>query len=272
MQRRGHYNSPRRGGWCGSTIAGLAVILGLVVFVTATEVALGEGGTSIASAPTMVYAQEEFGNTVNGGTAPWVPGVLVYSSYWLLPAVAGDRIRIDWEAQDPTNNNVWLDVFPVGTNDFNQPSTSPVASQQIGSGTKSELALSAGVTGTMAMRIRLTAPTGTGGPYDFTAYVQHALRLGLSIHSSGRHRSDLVVGVHNPDGALITDRGLTLDFQVQSANGWRDVGRYADTTTPFILRRTWSPGQRGRKFLFRVRAYGHGYLNASSPTIAVKGF
>lgn len=136
----------------------------LVALLLPQGQAAAKGGASISSAPSVVYGQQEFGNTLEGGTTPWIPGTFVYSSYWTLPVISGDSVKIDWEAEDPDNNSFFLDVLPAGTNDFNQFTVTPVASQQIASGTKNELAFSAGSTGTMPIRFKLTANIGTGGP------------------------------------------------------------------------------------------------------------
>jgi hypothetical protein len=92
------------------------------------------GGGSIASAPTVAYGQLEFGNTATDLPANEFANGYCYS-WWLVPAITGDKITIDWTSEPDANGAyltaLWAYLYPVGTTDFNFPNTNPVAEKDV---------------------------------------------------------------------------------------------------------------------------------------------
>ena len=173
-----------------------------VLGLTLVSSARATGGASIGSAPTVVYGQQEFGNTVTdeGGEPPNCdttrgPG----RSWWMLPAVVGDRITIDLEGQTE-GDGFQINVYPLGTNQFNFPKAQRAASIERQE-SREELVFTAPSTGSMPMDVLTCDAIGS---YDFTTYVTHTVRLAL-LHLSRLRPGDLLtVLVHSPDGGIVS--------------------------------------------------------------------
>lgn len=234
--------------------------------------AIAAGGKDIASAPSVVYGQQEFGNTGvddpgngfcplgsgNGGDAG--------QSWWLLAVTAGDKVTIDFAGAEPGVPEVA--VYPVGTNDFN------VQLQNLGAPTgedsKAEYVFSAGRTGTMPLQFINCGDNNGTGPYNFTAYVAHKLVASLAAAGSSHrnHQTRFTVGVHNPDGVVVHDPAIHATVQVLAHHKW-----VTQTTVPApgtaVVK--WSRAERGKTQSVRVQLTGSGYLTASSQTLRVKG-
>jgi hypothetical protein len=82
----------------------------------------------------VAYGQLEFGNTATDLPANEFANGYCYS-WWLVPAITGDKITIDWTSEPDANGAyltaLWAYLYPVGTTDFNFPNTNPVAEKDV---------------------------------------------------------------------------------------------------------------------------------------------
>jgi len=210
----------------------LLVVIGcLVAVVSSPSSAVADGGPSIAGAPLVAYGQQQFGNTATGGIDRSDACDWIYSSNWLLPVVAGDHITIDWEIQA---SHTELLLYPLGINDFNVGSTGPLTTSSIDTNGRSEVVYSASASGNLPLVFTgesggLVCNVGWHdiGPYDFTAYVQHVVRLSLPRLAAVRRRASVAVAVRNAEGGVISDPGLLVDIQIRTRSAWLSVGRAA---------------------------------------------
>jgi hypothetical protein len=202
--------------------AGIAVIcaLGTILLVLAPGAA-AEGGASIASAPVVTSGQQEFGNTASGPLLEDGHGPKLFS-FWRLPVTSGDEVTIDWES---TNSSALIHLFPVGTNDFNfDPGSRPQQRQGVGIGDRNEFQFTATETGEMPLVFTTHGPDG--GPYSFTAFVKHALVLALPHIATLPHKETIRVGVHNPEGGVVSDPTLRVAVEARrSGQPWKTIGK-----------------------------------------------
>jgi hypothetical protein len=236
-----------------------------------TGSALAAGGSSIAAAPTMVYGQQEFGNTATDGIFTAHDG---YASWWQLPLIAGDHLTLDFEGAGVQCERIW----PVGTNDFNLNGATPVQVAITGSNGKQEVTLTASQDGSMPLEFQAGWPDcdkegslGPTGPYDFIANVQHALVVSLSVSKVNRrtHRTTFGLSLHNPDGATVSSPSLRYDVQHRAGTGgWQTTSNLRPT---FAFSYRWAPRQRGKWQYIRVQVHGPGYLTTTSRTLRVRG-
>lgn len=249
---------------CSSKLVGIVVGMAVAGTLTLPAVALA-GGATIASAPTVVYGQDEFGNTATD-SASTCPQLHEQDSWWLLPVTAGDRVTIDFEGPGAHKEQLW----PIGTNDFNFSDSTPF--QSIGtSGGKQEVVTRVPQTGVMPLEFLSLGDCGStvAGPYDFTAYVAHQVVLSLQAHANrSKHFTVFTVGLHNPDGAVITSPSLRCHLQQLKRGSFMTV---ATSAPPCNLRVRWSRGQRHRSQTLRAQVYGSGYMTTKTRNIHVKG-
>jgi hypothetical protein len=203
----------------------------IAYLVVLSSAAMAAGGSSIAAAPTVAYGQQEFGNTATDGAPPTGANQPYAGAggWWALPVIAGDALTIDWEGQD----GAFLSIYSVGTTDFNVRDRDAVVSDDIDTffqgspapAGKSEVHLTAQQSGTMPMNITNYAYGGKSpGPYNFIAYVKHAVILALPHVSSLGRAGTLNVQVHNPDGGPITDAGLRVAVEVRIRSHHATIG------------------------------------------------
>jgi hypothetical protein len=205
-----------------------AAALGAAVasILASTSTALADGGQSIASATSVAYSSQEFGNTANGGQSPNECSDTAYRSWWSLSVIAGDDITINWEADSASEDDIGLHVFPVGTTDYNFLNENAVEVQALNENLKNQLQFTATRTGVMPMEFN----TGTGcgnpatGPYDFAAYVSHEMILGLPGISQISRHGVVAVGVHDPDGVALSSPTLRVSLQLLSHGRWQTLG------------------------------------------------
>lgn len=217
-------------------VAALAV---LGVTVAAASANSNNGGANIASAPTVPPGQQEFGNTTDGSIGD------KWGDWWKLSLVASDKITVDWESGKVTdscgtyNAASRLDFWPVGTTDFSVNNVQPLVTLPLGENGKAESMFTANRTGTFLMRFEAGCDGSAhpyGGPYDFTAYVRHALVLAVSgqtkalIQRAHRaplpHRGTVVFAAHLADGTPVSgDVGATLF--AYWASKWHPIGKGA---------------------------------------------
>jgi hypothetical protein len=245
------------------------------LLIGAVSSASAAGGSSIASAPTVVYGQQEVGNTAADYGSQTRTGDLNGDSWWRLQATAGDRITIDWEG-----NADELNVWPAGTTDYNIEANSDdgVSSNFVsaynGANLKMETVLTVPRDGSYPLEFLTDYPfCGCGvdpGPYDFTAYVQHALVIASTATRSNRrqHRTSFWFSVANPDGAAITDPNLRFVDQIWNGRKWVNGPVSA---APFAFSVRWNQGARGRWQRVRIVVFGQGYISTASRTVRVPG-
>lgn len=243
----------------------VAVIVATGVVVSLPTSALAAGGPTIASAPTPVYGQQEFGNTAGDGSPP----TCIYcegSSWWLLPVTVGDQVSVNFAGQPSDGADFDLSVYPVGTTDFNVASTERYV--QVAN-------LGAGGTGTAYGHVAFTSPANgvmpldvgsvaSSGIYDFTAYVTHKLVLSIAHFSNHRlHRTAFTITYRNPDGKPVSDRGMHGSVQVLKHHRWVQL-LAGPAGTRFTLR--WTARMRGHKWFIREVITGGGYQTATVTT------
>ncbi len=243
-----------------------AVVIGCVLLATgclAPASARADGGQSIASAPAVAFGQQQFGNTANGLRTD--DGVAnVWQQYWTLAVTAGDIITIDWKSQTlPT-----LSVYSAGITDFSIGNIDPVESQGIGGNGHSQLRFTAPSSGVMPLVI--TNSWQGPGPYDFTAYVQHAVRLSIPRLSKLRRKATLAVSARNAEGGVISNPALQVDVQIKRRKAWRKVGTAPVTDSVAAVKLNVPAGYAGQKVSLRAVAHGNGYINAASRSLQVR--
>ena len=126
-------------------------------------------------------------------------------------------------------------------------------------------------TGVMPLEFLSDGDCGStvAGPYDFTAYVAHQVVVSLQAHATpGKHLTVFTVGLHNPDGAVITSPSLSCHLQQLKHGGFVTV---ATSAPPCNLRVRWSQRQRHRPQTLRAQVYGSGYMTTETRNIHVKG-
>lgn len=241
-----------------------ALLLISASLMAAAIPARAEGGASIASAPTVAYGQQEF------GTLATPDAHCVYISWWQLPVVAGDAIQVDWEVH---NEGIHFHVFPVGTNDFNfnmRESLKFVPNPNL----KTESTFTASQTGDMPMWFAIAETqcpsVNVPGPYSFTAYVVHALTVGLPRVSSLRRRGTLTVAVHNPEGGPINDPTVQVTLQVKGRGSWQTIGSAAVSNSAATVAYTVPARLRHQHVTLRALAHGSGYASAASAHLKVR--
>jgi hypothetical protein len=234
--------------------------------------ARAEGGASIASAPAVTYGQQEFSNMAGGSHVTAECGLFggfggccesYYHQFWSLSVLAGDMLTIDWESELP---ELELKLVPVGTTDFTLNKNKPVAEQQLENNGKNELKYRAPQSGSLPMDFKLckVAP----GPYDFTVYVSHTVRLFLDRRAKLPTRGTVAVSVRTLDGSPISDSALEVKLQVELHGHWHTVGSSQVSSgvanVPYRLARK----QRHRRVDLRAMAQGPSYQVAVSAVIA----
>jgi hypothetical protein len=246
-----------------------AVLGGLLLMSVISTPALAEGGTSIASAPVVQYGQQAFGNLSQGPEDESSHCITVYRSWWTMPVMAGDLITVDWEAQDRTDR---LELFPSGTTDFTFPQTNSATTSSLNDNAKAELTYTAPRTSSLPLEFHRDGyPCNMApGPYSFTAYVVHSVRLFIAHRGRLSLSGTMTVGVHTPVGEPITDPNLQIALEIKSRGHWYTVGNATAVngiaTVPFRL----SARLRRQHISVRAIAYGSAYRSASSAAIRVR--
>lgn len=201
--------------WAGAFVAASALA------AAGSPPAAAEGGPTIAAAPLVSYGAHEIGDTTNGGQGEfhWYCEDqlgLNRNSFWQLPVTVGDHVTIDWGAVLP--QSTCLTIYPIGTNDYGVSTAEPEESTEQGSNGKQEMKFTAPVSGNLIMDFAATALysgcTSCAGPYEFTAYVQHALQITLSAPSPLLTNSTVTAAVTQNTGAPIPN-GLALSLRAE---------------------------------------------------------
>jgi hypothetical protein len=158
---------------------GLSALLGALLPASA----FAEGGKTIATAPPVVYGQQEFGNIAMGQEYPekgcgFLGGGTYRDQFWTINATAGDLLTIDWGGAG--NMKLWL--YPVGTTDYTVFNYETVAEQEQNANGKNQLQYTVPVSGIMPLEFSVCDYGGANeapGPYNFTVTAQHSLSVSL---------------------------------------------------------------------------------------------
>jgi hypothetical protein len=215
-------------------VAGLTLIACLALPAAR---AFAAGGATIATAPSVSYGQQLFGNTATDDGGETLSDCVDGESWWTLPVLAGDQVKIDYEG-----GLDYMQVWGVGTTDFNIHTAPSPQQFHIGSNDKEESIVKAAIAGSMPMRFYsfdeegFCIFSGSGddyvpGPYDFTAVVQHALAaaltpvVGIYTNSIVTGAASLVDGSSLPDGVI-----FNLVAKWHGSEGPHSVAYSASTT------------------------------------------
>jgi hypothetical protein len=178
-------------------MSGAAVVIALALAATGlTPAAMADGGSSIASAPTVTYGKQELGNTATGQKAG-----SCWRSYWMLPVLAGDQVTVAWEGVPETD----LIIFPVGTTDYTYFQTDSILFQELSANGKNQAQFSASVSGEMPLVFQHCFSEPEPGPYDFTAVDKHGLAAGLTPTTYIYPTSAISGTAHLVDGSAAPD-------------------------------------------------------------------
>ncbi len=246
-----------------------AALVTATYFLTFVPFASAEGGTTIASAPTVAYGQQEFGNTANGGhieTTCHGAGPLYYL-FWDLPVTIDDSVTIDWEAAQPRTE---LELYPIGTTDFNFGSGSNGFQTQTPAGNgKNELSYVASEgSGTVILAFRNCYYEP--GAFSFTAYVTHALTLAVP-HRTLHGRGTIAVAVHNPEGGAVNDPSVHVEVQIRTGRGrWRHIGDASVSNSAAVVHYRIPPVLRHQDVVLRAVAFGSDYKRATSAIVRTR--
>ncbi len=227
-------------------------------------------GQAIASATPVVYGQQEFGNTANGGVGDsrCVSSGNAYRSWWGLSVTSGDQLAIDWETHE---KSMTLFAFPVGTTDFTFLTISALLEKQVNINYKEQATYTATQTGVIPIEFKSdTGCNNPTAPYNFTATVLHAVVLSLPTVTALPDSGAISVAVHNPDGAPLSDPNLVVSFEVLvSGSSYTAVGSApvvnGTATVPFTL----PSSTFGQSVTIEASSTGAVYVPGSSATEAV---
>jgi hypothetical protein len=239
-----------------------ALVLAAGGLLLAAPAARADGGRTIATAPRASWGVQHTGTTVDAG-APCPARLGSFFSYWTLRVVKGDRITVDWGAQQ---KGTVLSLLPAGATDPGAaPTDTGTLEEMYG---KSELnAAPAARSGVVPLQIHGFVCDGGGGPYDFTAFVRHAVRLSWSVGRSVRSRSRVSVRVRTPDGRPISSRALRVSLQARLRGAWRPAGHASASHGRARVRLALRPRRHVR---LRAVAHGRGYVRAATRARAVR--
>jgi len=244
-------------------LVALAVATGSVLAGASTAVA--DGGQTIAGAPTVVFGQQEFGNTANGGEGQ--PGCFsstgnTFRSWWGVAATAGDELTIDWETQSPS---MYMNLFQVGTTDYNEPDQTPLVQENVNSNYKAEGTYTAIQSGVLPLEFFSDSGCGNPpAPYDFTVSVIHALAVSLST-LTGSLSGVATAGVHNPDGGPLSGPPLVVNLQVSGVGlPWTSIGSASPVNGVATIDYAVPASLAGKAVEFRAVGQGTGYQTNTS--------
>jgi hypothetical protein len=210
------------------------LLLGLLLALAPGK-ALAEGGKSIATAPSVVYGQQEVGNTATGKEYPG-KGCGLFGEgtfrdeFWMLNMTAGDRLTINWGGVNETK--LWL--YDVGTTDYTVFNYETIATEQELNGNgKNQLQYTASVSGAMPLEFSICSYGGENespGPYSFIAADQHALLAALMPVPIITQTSVLSGTVSLADGTPAPD-GLLFHLVAKWHSGGQLVRAATSATT-----------------------------------------
>lgn len=234
-----------------------------------------EGGSSVANASAAISGQQEFGNLSNGGTEQDGCDDTQYREFWLLPVKAGDKVRLDWEIEsyDPNADEfAGLLVLPVGTSDYNIQNQQVVVESYPNSTGKDEISFTATTSGDMVLDIKSSVYGCEGGtpyPYDFTAYITHAIVLGLPTKTKLRNGSVVNVAVHTPGGGAVAGPQPKVSLQIKLGGAWTTIGSASVSASRASVTAHIPAKDFGKRARLRALAKGGSYQRTASQAEAV---
>lgn len=245
----------------------LLVAACLLVAMSVPATASAAGGANIASAPTVVYGQHTFGNT---NTGEWDCGP---AEFWNLSMKAGDQVTIDWAATDGRYAH-GAAIYPAGTTDFSINNVSYLKYYEIGENNHAEAVFSTGVGGSYPL---IFAASGCdedhhGGPYDFTATIQHALTIALKSYTHIRTTTVIGASANLVDGTPVPD-GTAFSLFVTWPNPNHESATYTATSAAgaFSFPLALPPSAMGKTATLIVSRPADGqFLAAESAKLQVK--
>jgi hypothetical protein len=163
-----------------------------------------------------------------------------------------------------------MNLFQVGTTDYNEPDQTPLAQENVNSNFKAEATYAATQTGVLPLEF--FSDTGCGNPpapYDFTVSVVHALVVSLSPVGSAPNGT-AIVEVHNPDGAALSGPPLVASLQI-SGKGvpWTTIASATPVNGIATMSYTVPSPLVGKRVRFRGVAQGPGYQTNTSHIEAI---
>lgn len=213
LDARGEGNNRQRQTSFGQISLALSILVLSLVMLLAPASASAEGGTSIATAPTVTYGQQEFGNTAEyqvpydekcGDAASW-------RSFWNLPVSAGDLLTIDWEATRTTE----LELLPVGTTDYTLSTVEPALIELPSTNYKAQSQYLVPLTGTMPLVLGTCEYLGhSPGPYNFTVTAQHGLVVSLASPPSTIQTNSVISGTAKLTSGTAVPDGMAFTLSV----------------------------------------------------------
>jgi hypothetical protein len=242
----------------------LAVVAACVTFtaMAIAPTAQGQDSPTISGAPAVTFGQQAFGNTAGPGSpyggGCWGEGKT--AKFWTLSATAGDDITIQMETQDFAIEEIAL--YGIGTNDFNFGDFHPLFEDSSGEN-RVEMRFTIPVSGTMPLMFSRCSDW-TGGPYSFTAYVQHAVRLSVPRKRALRRKEVLSIGARTPDGGALNDPQLQVSVELRWKGRWRSVGTATALNGTAAVRLAIPKRLRGQRVSVRARAQGAAYKPVSA--------
>lgn len=102
------------------------------------------------------------------------------------------------------------------------------------------------------------------GPYSFTAYVTHELNVALPRVRTLPKHGTLSIGVHNPEGAAISDQNVHVELQIKGPGAWRTIGTAVVGNGVALVHFTVPGYERHRAVTLRALAHGPEYTAAAS--------
>jgi hypothetical protein len=189
-----------------ASVASVAVLL-------LTGSAIGGGGRTIATAPTMPVGQQQL-NTLDG------------IDFWRIPLKNGDRLMLDF---GPQQRFAWMQIclFKPDVTDATIGNQPCYASQNALQQTRLTLDARPGGLWTLAVVpypgcesggiLKLQCPRGVS--YQVTAYVKHRTNLTLRGPTIARHGSPVTAA-----GVLTGSHGSVLLERSWSGGRWRTIG------------------------------------------------
>ena len=225
-------------------IARCAALAALAALLVSPAVASASGGSNIASATTVTFGQQEFGNTSVGKYGDCYP-----ATYWNLPLGAGDEVTIDWETSD-SRFAEHLHVFPAGTTDFSINNVESLDTFELGVNNKAESRFTVGTAGVYPFLIHGSCE-GTGGPVDFTATVHHELITALQPYPSVNTNS-IVVGTASLANGLPAPDGLGYALTVTWPGGGSAISTGVSVGGSIAFQLGLPAGAAGKKATFTV--------------------
>lgn len=250
----------------GGVRTGLFALLLAFASLGVAGIASAAGGSSIAAAPAVTFGQQQFGNT---SCCVDPTASQRHSEWWRLPLIAGDRVTID-VAYDASGQGALTSVqaFPASTTDFNLAQAKATASESVDFAfqrlpAKSEIKFAANQSGSWPLEFYTQTDGGfTTTPYQFTAYVSHAIVL--AAHPTIRGARDSVfVSARTPDGKPLPSGAIRVKLLARIGKGWRQLAQAKPIGGRAVLRFSPPTGLRGKTASLRVVATGIGYQPAA---------